>query len=510
VTAGFVISFYEFTVNILFILGLIMFIVSINLHLIYILIFKKTLLYERLLILLFWNLLCLILFFYSAKPLLNGVDATETTADTLQIFIVGHWAFSRHAGWYDFAPVDSIIKVFMIYITGINNPYDPVTTSLVYFASALALLLFLIAFSKKFFYRTFYAYIVAILILSIHPYSLIAQLAVPPVNLALQFSMFPLIIITKTIYNNQINQSSMFLIYSIFVFSAILAHPVSIFILIYIFLSIISFISTKNLPLIRILFNYFIIFLILFLIKLVFTAMLSGVIFFSFAAFIGFISAVVVLEIFKAYKYKNYNKMVLLTLLFSLIFIGLGVSLNQILSSSRYLAIPGIMLASFISIIYISYLLSLPSNSVWKYMLFLLVSMIVLFTLFSPNALIEQYNIFTGGRWARIENFILSKIVIYNVDQHYVEDTYYGVIKTMLYVYFYPDILYYGHPYHQIDVLFTQRFLIPGIINVRSYWDVYNRYFIAYGGYLNNSMVGASNIVINGWKWVVTWGPMSP
>jgi hypothetical protein len=136
--------------------------------------------------------------------------------------------------------------------------------------------------------------------------------------------------------------------------------------------------------------------------------------------------------------------------------------------------------------------------------------MIVLFTLFSPNTLIEQYNIFTGGRWARIENFILSKIVVYNVDQHYVEDTYYGVIKTMLYVYFYPDILYYGHPYHQIDVLFTQRFLIPGIINVRSYWDVYNRYFIAYGGYLNNSMVGASNIVINGWKWVVTWGPMSP
>lgn len=543
---GFAASFYELTVDILFILGLIMFVISINLHLIYMLIFKENPPYERLLILLLWNLVYLILFFYSAKPLLNGIDATETTTDTLQIYIAGHWAFSRHAGWYDLAPVDSIIKVYLLHVTGINNPYDPVTTSLVFFASALALFVFLVAFFKKFFYKTFYAHIIAILTLSIHPYSPITQLSVPPVNLALQFSMFTLLIITNTIFNNQKNLLPTFLVYSIFVFSAILAHPISIIVPIYIFLAIISFMSIKNLLLIRSLFNYFIIFLILFLVKLAFTAMLPGVItfsvllskalefilnlkfktdivayqgspnlpplstFFSFTAFIGFISAVVVVEIFRAYKYKNYNKIVLLNLLFSLIFTGLSFALNQILSFSRYLAIPAITLSSFISMIYISYLISLPSNSVWKYMLFFLISITALLTLFSPNAIIEQYNIFTGGRWARIENFILSKIIVYNVDQHYVENTYYGTNKTMLYIYFYTDILYYGHPYHQIDVLFVERFLIPGIINAKSYWDAYNRYFITYGGYLHNSMIGAQNIVLNGWKWIVVWGSSHP
>ena len=66
-----------------------------------------------------------IIFILAAKWLIRGVDAEETSADTLNIFFNGHFEYSMHAGWYDLAPVDSIIKVALLNITGNNYPYSP-------------------------------------------------------------------------------------------------------------------------------------------------------------------------------------------------------------------------------------------------------------------------------------------------------------------------------------------------------------------------------------------------
>jgi hypothetical protein len=48
-----------------------------------------------------------IIFLLAAKWLIRGVDAEETSADTLNISFNGHFEYSLHAGWYDLAPVDS-------------------------------------------------------------------------------------------------------------------------------------------------------------------------------------------------------------------------------------------------------------------------------------------------------------------------------------------------------------------------------------------------------------------
>ncbi|MEM4847580.1 MAG: hypothetical protein QW794_07480, partial [Thermosphaera sp.] len=47
----------------------------------------------------------IIIFLVSGRWLIRGVDAEETSADTLNIYYNGNFQYSRHAGWYDLAPV---------------------------------------------------------------------------------------------------------------------------------------------------------------------------------------------------------------------------------------------------------------------------------------------------------------------------------------------------------------------------------------------------------------------
>ena len=127
-------------------------------------------------------------------------------------------------------------------------------------------------------------------------------------------------------------------------------------------------------------------------------------------------------------------------------------------------------------------------------------------SILSPNAMIEHYNVFTGGRWPREENFILSRYLLDHVDPEYVIRVFHGLDRAKLYLYFTPDILYYGHPYHHIEVLITEKFLIPGLINARSYWDFYGgRLFVRYAGYIDPVKISEGSTIFTGWKWVIVW-----
>ncbi|MCC6056523.1 MAG: hypothetical protein LM583_07600, partial [Desulfurococcaceae archaeon] len=96
--------------------------------------------------------------------------------------------------------------------------------------------------------------------------------------------------------------------------------------------------------------------------------------------------------------------------------------------------------------------------------------------------------------------------LVHYVDPEYVINVFYGREGAMLNLYFTPDILYYGHPYHHIDVLLTERFLISGIINARSYWDFSGgRLFVKYAGYIDYEEIINESIVFNGWRWIMTW-----
>ena len=538
--AGISSSVYWYKVDTVLILGLVIYVYT----LVFTVISTPTLLKRSrhfILTLLFMVSTFLYVFFFSSKVLLNGVEAAETTVDTIQIYYENRWIFSRHASYYDLAPVDAIVKVFLLLVLGINNPYDAVITTLIYSALSFSLVIYMFGFAKNLFSDSIKGWSIIILLMSIHPYAILIRMSSPPTNFSLVLSTFAIILISKYTYAIARTDYATMISFTIFTASATLAHPTALIIPAYL-LAVSLAISTYNLAKKRIsniIYSTAIISLIIFLIKLVYTGvslgakvlidiLLKGLItlffirqpidiltyadspnpppkstLFSFAGFIGFISAIFLIELIKLMRKKG-DKVTVFVMGTSLLLIVGGVFTNILTSFSRYLAIPGIALSSFQSIIYLS---NITKNlySKWKDMLVIMLGVMCLATILSPNAVIEQYNVFTGARWPRIENFVLSHYLVYNVDPGYVANVFYGWEKAKLNLYFAQDILYYGYPYHHINVLLTERFLIPGIIKARSYWDFPGRLFVEYSGYVNYIKVINESVVFNGWKWIATW-----
>jgi len=536
-------SVYWYKVDTVVILGLALYVCT----LVFTVILTPTMLKRSrhfLLTLLFMASTFLYALFFSSKVLLNGVEAAETTVDTLQIYYEGRWVFSRHAGWYDLAPVDAVVKVFLLRVLGINNPYDAVITTLMYSALSFSVVIYMLGFAKSLFNDSIKGWSIAILLMSIHPYALLIGMSTPPTNFSLALSAFTIMLVSKNIYMNARTDYATLISLTIFTASAILAHPMAIMIPAYL-LAVSLAISTYNPVKIRInsaIYSSAIISLILFLTKLVFTGvslgaktlidiLLKGLItllsieqpidvmtyegspnpppkstLFSFAGFIGFIGAIFLIELIKLVMKRKGDKIAVFVMGASLLLIVAGAITNIVSSFSRYLAVPGIVLSSLQSIVYLSNITKNSSYSKWKNMLVIMLGIMCLASILSPNAMIEQYNVFTGGRWPRIENFILSSYLVHYVDPEYVINVFYGREGAMLNLYFTPDILYYGYPYHHINVLLTERFLIPGVINARSYWDFSGgRLFVKYAGYIDYEEIINESIVFNGWRWIMTW-----
>jgi len=536
-------SVYRYKVDIVLILGLAIYVCT----LVFTIILPLTLLKRSRHLsftLLFTVSTLLYVLFFSSKVLLNGVEANETTVDTLQIYYEGYWRFSRHASWYDLAPIDAVVKVFLLHVLGINNPYDAVITTLMYGTLSFSMVTFMFEFTKNLFSDSIKGWSIVILLMSIHPYALLIDMSTPPTNFSLVFSILAIMIISKSIYMNARTNYATLISFTIFIASAMLAHPIAIMIPAYLLAASLA-ISTYNPAKIRInnvIYSSTMISVILFLTKLVFTGVVLGArglidailkgltvflsveqpidvmayegspnpppksTLFSFAGFIGFVSAIFLIELIKLMMGRKGDKTTVFVMGTSLLLIVAGAITNMISSSSRYLAVPGIALGSFQSIIYLSNIIKNSSYSKWKNILAMMIGTMCLASVLSPNAMIEEYNIFTGGRWPRIENFILSHYLVYHVDPRYVANVFYGWEKAKLNLYFAQDILYYGHPYHHIDVLLTERFLIPGIINARSYWDFSGgRLFLKYAGYIDYTKIINESVIFNGWKWIMTW-----
>ena len=478
--------------------------------------------------------------FFSSKVMLNGVDAAETTVDTLQIYCEGYFRFSRHAGWYDLAPIDAIMKVFLLNLLGVGNPYDPSVTTLMYSALSVSILTFIFAFVKNFRGNFIRNCALSILLLTINPYSLLIGMSTPPTNFSLVFSMFAVMLASRVIYNisSSAADHASILLFTILTAQAVFAHPMSIMVPVYLLTSSIYLRrSHTNNRSFRYISSLALISIIIFLLKSIYTAVLSGVsslidaiieglttflfgggprdisvylggppppksTLFSFAAFPSFMAALFFTETIRILKGKKGDRLTVL-ILSAVLVLGLAAAVTNLVSShSRYLGRPSIVLGSFQCLIY---LICMPARSKWKNALMILLGIMCLTSILSPNAMIEHYNVFTGGRWPREENFILSRFLVDHVDLEYVISVFNRFQKARLNLYFTHDILYYGHPYHHVEVLLTEKFLIPRLINAKSYWDFAGRLFVKYSGYIDLIDTSSESIVFNGWKWTMTW-----
>jgi len=485
---------------------------------------------------------------FSSKALINGIDATETTTDVLQIWYAKHFYFSRHAGWYDLAPIDAILKNYLMNILGVKNPYDPLLTTFMYTALAISFITALFTTIKKMGFKGIGSYALALLLSASNAYVLLLGMSSPPTNFSLVFSMIVIFLITSNIYNTSNTTKNVenfpLITFTLLFLAAVLAHPMAMIVPIYILAVLIYLIRLRRADnqRTRLFFLAFLISVSVFLLKAIYTGLSEGLstmirlmaeafvelsagihlniqafpgspveppksILISYTALPAFLGAIFVAEFLKKLK-KNVDcdDFILFTFPVSLVFIFIGFIVTIVVPYSRYTAVPAVTLGAFQATIYLLKKRISRFISWRKLLLASLIGLMTLISVLSPNALTEQYNVFTGGRWPRVENFVLSEFVFDHVDQNYAVAVFYGTETARLKLYFSNDILLYGHPYLDIDCLIVERLLIPGIVNTRSYWDFQGgRFFLTYGGFVSELNPSTENIVLNAWRWVGTW-----
>jgi len=169
-------------------------------------------------------LIVLLVVFFGSRPLVNGVEEQETTSDTINIYMNGFFRWSIHGGHYDLAPVDSITKVFLLRVTGIDNIFDPATASAIYIAHGLAYILLLYAFLKSLHPDRNTVLPLVGLALSLHPYSAIVGLSVPPAPLSQLIGSISLLYILKMIVGGRFAATDVVVVLLLLTYS-VLAHP---------------------------------------------------------------------------------------------------------------------------------------------------------------------------------------------------------------------------------------------------------------------------------------------
>jgi len=186
---------------------------------------------------LFIALLVLMVIYSGSRPLVNGIEEQETTSDTINIYFNGFFRWSIHGSHYDLMPVDPVIKVTLLRVTGINDVFDPVTASAIYIAHGLAYVLLLYSFL-----RAHYGNALPIVGLSLflYPYSAMVGLSVPPAPLSQLIGAIALMYVLRIVLTAQYTLPD-FVIISLTVTYSILTHPSALgLLLLLVFLSLIN------------------------------------------------------------------------------------------------------------------------------------------------------------------------------------------------------------------------------------------------------------------------------
>ncbi len=470
-----------------------------------------------------------------------GADSQETTADTLQIFINGHFTHSMHAPWYNLAPVDAILKVMMLRVFNINNPYDPYTESLIFIAlGILAYIIIYIALSNNEKTRPYATLAPAILIMN--PYSIGGSLSVPPDIIALTFSV---VILTYVLVINHLRLDLRILLVLIIMFiTATLAHPYSLIVPIILLAQLIGLrIKIGNTPNNHHnYYNYVLIALtlssVIWIAKSIYTAAANGVVPYAvqllnavemalfgeqhqvilvgnilsgyggaprisllgFSASIGVLGAFWILSLMKVIKDRSSRAVQLM--------LGLTVVLS--ITAAAYLSTlvirgfsraPGVLSLSVIPTFVASYLYLRKNHSVNRY-LSIIICLTALLTLITPGIHPANFNIPQSVRYSTINDVIFWNMVFTYIPSNYFKT--YQVSTNVLCTYQTAPIMLGSNGGVLADDL-VQYVIIPGIVHAQSYWDFVGKPPIL--SFTPNDLITKRlNLVFSGWIYWVAYG----
>lgn len=438
-----------------------------------------------------------IIFLVSGRWLIRGVDAEETSADTLNIYYNGNFQYSRHAGWYDLAPVDSIIKVFLLRINGNSDPFSSFETFLISFTSGVFLYLLVYVYVKSKHSLTHLLPLIPA-ILMLHPYSFLPGLYVTPANISAALALASLIVLLYFTQNNsRANSISSRILFTTLFITSLLAHPFAISVLIFIAIYLLAKYYDGSLRMNDIL--IFAIALTLWLAKAVHTATLYGIVSIwntilhgifniweresiiafrnigysslpkislaSFSASLGIIGGIAVLMIFYIIRRHTSNsKWLNLSIIFFVGLTGLVSLLGSLGGYSRYVLVP------FASLFFLVILLNGEARNI-SYTLKALITIVAILVILSPNFMPDQYYSPMAAKFSDRMMFEISESLFEKLDPAFVVSRFQSTSYMKLYIVqeseFIRNMGGAG--------LIVDKLILSGIVEVKSYWDFVGR-----------------------------------
>ncbi len=434
-----------------------------------------------------------IVFLVSARWLIRGVDAEETSSDTLNIYYNGYFRYSMHAGWYDLAPVDSIIKVILLRVNGNNDPFSSLESFLVSFMSGLFLYILTYIYVKS---KPSINHLLPLIpaILTIHPYAFLPGAYVTPTNIAVALALASL---TLFILLAQNSSKARLIILNVLFVTSLLAHPFSLSVLIFIAICLITRYVDGLLRMHD--FSFFLSASTLWLTKTIYTTTIHGIASIwnsvvneifrvweretivafrnvgylklpkislaSFTASLGIIGGITVVVLFLMLRRRPINPRWLgLSIIFFTGFTGLSSLPAALGGQSRYILIPFVSLFSLVILFYGEIRNISPTLKA-------LITIAAILTMLSPNFMPDQYSFPMAAKVSDRTMFEISRFLFEKLDPTFVVDRFQGISSTRLYINQQSEFIRnMGEAGLIVDKL-----ILSGVIKARSYWDFLGR-----------------------------------
>ncbi|MEM4004806.1 MAG: hypothetical protein QXM43_04130 [Desulfurococcaceae archaeon] len=434
-----------------------------------------------------------IMFTISARWLIRGVDAEETSADTLNIYYNGNFQYSMHAGWYDLAPVDSIIKVILLRICGNDDPFSPFETFLISFMSGLSLYILVYAYVKS---KRSLNHLLPLIpaMLTLHPYAFLPGIYVPPTNIAVALALASLILF---LYPAQNSSRIQLILSSILFITSLFAHPFAISVLIFIAACLLAQYADGSLRMRDVLF--FTSTLTLWLAKAAYTATIYGVAgiwhtivngifqaweresviafknvgYFglpkiplaSFSASLGIIGGIAVIILLSTLRqHVNNPRWLGLSIIFFVGFTGLSSLLGALGGQSRYVLVPFASLFFFVILFY-----GEVRNT--SCTLKALITLTAILTMLTPNFMPDQYSFPMAAKVSDRTMFEISRSLFEKLSPTFVVNRFQGISSMRLYVDQQSEFIRNMGE----SGLIVDKLILSGVVRARSYWDFVGR-----------------------------------
>jgi len=437
-----------------------------------------------------------IIFVLTAKWLIRGIDAEETSADTLNIFFNGRFEYSLHAGWYDLAPVDSIIKVILLNTGGNNNPYSPLETFMISFLVGFSLYLVVYSYMNmkdKGFLSALTPLVPALLM--IHPYAFLSGVYVTPTNVASALAIMSIMVFLRLLETP--SRSSLLVARLLFI-TSVLAHPFSLISLIFVGVMLLSrYADMKTLSGQEAWF--FASILTIWTAKTIYTATLHGIVsvynaaidgllsvagreeflavrnlgyltlpklaLASFSASLGILGGVSVRHLFYVARRRSNPTWYSFWIVLFAGVTGLLVLLSALGGYSRYLIVPSA------SLLFISIMFHLKGKGPPSRYFLALIMTSALLTSLTPAIIADQYSFPTVAKLSDKTMFTIARSILEKLDPEFIADRFYGSSRMRLYMVQESEFF----RMHGEAGLITEKIILSGVVSARSYWEFVGR-----------------------------------